>query len=123
MTKYKIVIVEDDQWTASQYQRVLAREGHHASVAPHALAAIDLIDDVKPDIIFLDMLLSGSTGMALLNELQSHADLATIPVVSITNVADRLRAADLERYGVKALLDKSTMHPDDLLAAVRKVLP
>lgn len=122
MTKQKIVIVEDDRWTASQYQRVLTREGYEAHIAQHAIAAIDVIDDVRPDVIFLDMLLAGSTGIALLNELQSHADLAKIPVVAITNVADRLRAADLEHYGVKALLDKAVMHPDDIVAALRKVL-
>lgn len=116
-----VVIVEDDRWVAGQYRRVLARHGHDSYVAPHALAAIDMIDDVKPDAILLDMLLSGSTGLALLNELQSHADLAAIPVVVVTNTADQLRLGDLRHYGVRVLLDKATMHPEDIVAAVQKV--
>lgn len=119
--KHRVIIVEDDRWIASQYQRLLAQEQYESYVASHAVAAIDLIDDIKPDVILLDMLLSGSTGLALLNELKSHVDLATIPVVAITNAAEQLKLADLKHYGVRVLLDKATMHPDDIVTAVKKV--
>ena len=57
----KIVVVEDDVLLFRHYERILKRadiEVHHTS---HALEAIDVIDEVHPDVIIADMLLTGST--------------------------------------------------------------
>ena len=62
------------------------------------------------------MLLAGETGMALLNELQSHEDLARLPVVVCSNVV--LDLDQLRSFGVRAVLDKARMTPDDVRAAL-----
>ncbi len=116
-----VVVVEDDQWLAEQYVRTLKKAGYQVRHVPHALAAIDTIDEAVPDVIVLDMLLAGTTAMALLHELKSHKDLAAIPVVLATNLADQIAFDDVSSYGVKRMLDKSTMHPEDIVAAVRSV--
>jgi DNA-binding response OmpR family regulator len=118
----KIVVVEDDQLLAGHYKRTLEKAGYEVHHVAHALGAIDLIDEVRPDAIVLDMLLTGSTGMILLHELQSHDDLGSIPIIMTTNLAQEISSESLEHYGVRRLLDKGTMHPDDLVAAVRAVL-
>ncbi len=121
MTQPKIVIVEDDIWLAEHYSRVLEQEGYHPKVVTHAAAAIDMIDDMQPVAIVVDMLLTGSTAMVLLHELQSYKDTAMIPVILCTNLAADLRLEDLQAYGVQKILDKTTMLPDDLIAAIRSV--
>ncbi|MNS92368.1 response regulator PleD [compost metagenome] len=114
-----IVLVEDDMWLAEQFTRTLADYTvHHA---PHALAAIDLIDEVKPAAIILDVLLTGATAFTLLHELQSYTDTAMVPIILCTNMATELQLEELESYGVRRILDKATMRPDDLVAAVRSV--
>ncbi len=115
----RIVVVEDDIWLAEHYLRVLRREGYEVYHAPHAVSAIEVVDQVQPGVILLDVLLTGTTALALLHELQSHADLAAIPVVLATNLADHIVLDDVKSYGVKRILDKATMHPDDIVAAIR----
>lgn len=122
MSMERVVVVEDDQWLAEHYLRVLRRAGYEAYHAPHALGAIDIIDDVRPHVILLDVLLTGTTALALLHELQSHDDLADIPVVLATNLADQIELDDVTSYGVKRILDKATMHPEDIAVAVRGAL-
>lgn len=119
---YRVVVVEDDAWLAEHYLRVLRREGYETYHAAHALGAIDVIDDVKPHAILLDVLLTGTTALALLHELRSHPDLADIPIVLATNLADQIDIQDVQSYGVKRILDKASMQPDDIAAAVRAVL-
>ena len=114
-----VVIVEDDEWLAEHYIRVLKRAGCRVEHAPHAVGAIAVIDKVQPAVILLDMLLTGTTAMALLHELQSHADLASIPVVLITNLAEQIQLDDVQQYGVVRIVNKATMQPDDIVAAVR----
>jgi CheY-like chemotaxis protein len=117
----KILLVEDDTWLAEMEAGVLQQAGYEVKVAPHALAAIELVDEFLPDLIILDVLLAGSTGFAFLNELQSHGDTKQIPVVLCTNLAEQFSDTQLHAYGVKRVVDKSTMHPSDLIVAVKAV--
>lgn len=118
----RVVIIEDDEWLAEHMARSLRGEGFEPHVAHHSLEAISLIDEVQPAAIVLDVLLPGNTGFALLHELQSHADLASIPVVLCTNTAPDLTTEQLKPYGVVRLVDKSTMRPEDIAANVRGAL-
>jgi len=118
----KVLLVEDDAWLAEMEVGVLQKAGYQVASAPHALAAIELIDEFAPDIIILDVLLAGSTAFAFLNELQSHGDTKDIPVVLCTNLAEQLNDTHLKEYGVRRVVDKSTMHPNDLVVAVKAVL-
>jgi len=118
----KILLVEDDVWLAELEAGVLLREGYEVAIASHAQAAIELVDASLPDVIILDVLLGGSTGFTLLHELQSYSDTSPVPVVLCTNLAEQLSQTDLAAYGVRRVVDKSTMHPSDLIAAVRSVL-
>lgn len=123
MTKvYSVLIVEDDDWLAEQHARTLQAAGYSVDFAPHALAAMDAVDGKRPDAIVLDLLLAGPNAFTLLHELQSHVDLAGIPVILCTNSADQIAGEDIEAYGVRQVLDKATMHPDDVVAAVKKAL-
>lgn len=118
-----VLIVEDDEWQAEQHVRTLTQAGMQAEWVEHAFGAMDSIDAHHPDVIVLDVLLTGQTAFTLLHELQSHADLASIPIIFCTTSAADLIQEDVEVYGVKAVLDKTTMAPHDLVAAIKKVLP
>lgn len=117
----KVVLIEDDVLLAAHYERVLEKVGYDVSSISHAIGALDLIDKVKPDVIVLDMLLIGSTVMPLLNEMSTHEDLAALPVILVTSVAEELSLEELAPYGVREVLDKATFHPDDLISAIKKV--
>ena len=122
MSVHTILIVEDDTWLAEQQARTLEKAGYKTAISPHAEAAIDAVDDVKPDVIILDMLLAGSTAIALMHELQSYGDTGAIPIILCTNLAADIDFEDVKPYGVRRILDKTTMTPDDVVTAVRSVL-
>jgi CheY-like chemotaxis protein len=123
MKGYKVLIVEDDAWLAEQYVRVLKSDGFEATAVPHSLAAIDEVDSAKYDAIILDILLTGTTAFALMHELQSYADTGSIPIILCTSMAADLSVKDLQPYGVKRILDKTTMLPRDMVVALRSILP
>ncbi|MDD3035577.1 MAG: response regulator [Candidatus Saccharimonadaceae bacterium] len=122
MKKPLILVVEDDDWLAEQYGRVLTRAGYGTTYVLNALDAMRLIEDKIPDVIILDVLLTGSTAFALLNELQSYDDTGKIPIIICSNLGKDLSLNDLEPYGVKKILDKTEMVPDDIIASIRSVL-
>lgn len=116
---HRLVIIEDDQWLSESYSRIARAAGYEVLVAADADRAIDIIDaERQPDVIMLDVLLRRTTGMALLHELQSHVDLARIPVVITSSMAERLEQDKLVHYGVRRILDKETVTPEEMLQAI-----
>ncbi len=123
MTKQPtVLVVEDDRWLAEQYERQLVAAGYRARIARDGLMAMEMIDDAHPNAIVLDVFLPGPNGVVLLHELQSYSDIATIPVIVCTTSAADIPKNSLKSYGVRRVLDKTTMEPQDIVAAVRSVL-
>lgn len=86
----------------------------------NAITAISALNEVLPDLIFLDILLDGPDGFSFLNELMSYNDTAQIPVVIITSL--RLADSDLPHYGVIKILQKETMCPSDIIDITKDVI-
>jgi CheY-like chemotaxis protein len=122
MKNATVLVVEDDNWLAEQFVRVLENAGYNVTAVANAVSAIEKIDDIRPNAVILDVLLTGSTAFALLHELQSYGDTGAIPIILCTNLASELKYDDLKPYGIKKVLDKTTMIPDDLVVSVRSVL-
>jgi two-component system OmpR family response regulator len=117
-----VLVVEDDVWLAEHHVRTFAMAGLRAEAVPDALAALEAVDRQVPDALVLDIFLPGPNAFALLHELRSYADLATVPAVLCTASAETLAHVDLTAYGITRVLDKATMLPGDVVAAVKKVL-
>lgn len=117
-----ILIVDDDVWFANHLARTIKKAGYRAVCARNGVEAMREVDTVRPDVIILDFFMPGPNGLVLLHELQSHSDLATIPVILCTNVASDIGSENLAQYGVRRVLDKTTMEPLDVVTAIRKVL-
>lgn len=120
-TAPRIVLVDDDILQLSHYERILAAEGYEISKYINAHEAIDGIDETT-DVVIVDLLLGYNTVFPLLNEIQSQDALSDIPIIVCSNISENLEEETLSAYGVRKMLDKSSMHPLDLIAAVRSVL-
>lgn len=116
----KILLIEDDQWFSDTVVKVLKKEGWKTAVAPDGAEGIDMIDDFEPDAVLLDVMLPSSSAPSLLNELQSHTDLADMPIVLCTSVnTDDLDIESLRHYGVRQVLDKAKTSPQDIVKALK----
>lgn len=116
----KVLIVEDDPVWAKLMQHYISEAGAESRIVIAPGQALEMIDDWHPDALVLDMLLASETGMALLNELKSHEDLADLPIIVCSNVG--ITSDDMEPFGVRAVLDKSTMTPAQVRQALTEVL-
>ena len=116
----KLLIVEDDKNWADILGKFAADVGAKHRVVVSGGQAIEIIDDWQPDALILDMLLAGETAIALLNELRSYADLASLSIVVCTNID--VKMDDLRPLGVKAILNKTSMRPNEARAVFREAL-
>lgn len=118
-----IFILEDDPVMAECFALAASTCGLDCPITirtfADALTATAALAEQLPDLILLDVLLTGPDGFTFLNELISYQDTAAIPVIIISSLD--LQAEDLAPYGVKATLRKDLMTPQDLQAAIRSV--
>ena len=117
----RVLVIDDDEWLAKLFTRRLEHNGMVVQSALNAIEALDLIDSFRPAVIILDLFMPGPNGLVLLHELQSYDDLGRIPVVVCTTSANNITLEQLRPYGVRLLLDKVSMCPDDITKAVREV--
>lgn len=117
----RLLIVEDDEWLSQQFATLLAPE-YVCHTVTNAYDAIVQIDEGVFDGVLLDIFLAGSNGMTLLHEMQSYPDTARLPIVVCSLMATDTTTAELAPYGVKAVLDKQTVTPEELRRAVHEAL-
>jgi CheY-like chemotaxis protein len=117
-----VLLVEDELWLGQLYRHLLSKQGHSVRWCQDGYDAIDAIDQQKPSVMVLDLLLPWANGLQLLHELASHADLADIPIIICSNALPKhIDAEAFRAYGVRRVLDKTTMQPRDLVRAVQEV--
>lgn len=110
-----IFVIDDDKIMAE----CIARAAGGARIFENAIEAMKAISEGEmPDLIFLDILLTGPDGFTFLNELVSYVDTAKIPVVAVSSLD--LKDKDLSTYGVVGFLDKDTMTPKEIKRYAQK---
>lgn len=115
-----VLVIEDDPWQADVHTRRLQAAGYSVAVAHSPVHAMQAALQHTPQVIVADVLLSGNTVLLLLNELQSDRALGAIPVVLCTNQAELVPPGSLAAYGVVQVLSKTTIHPGDVVRAVKR---
>lgn len=112
-------IIEDNEIMSELFSRYL-RGVCEVKVFHDAISAIQNISADAPDMIFLDVLLTGPDGFTFLNEIVSYEDTAKIPVVIVTSLD--IKADSLKNYNVVKILRKDSLIPDDMKDVAREIL-
>lgn len=112
-----IYIIDDDEIMAECIERACKEQS--TKKFTNVIEAVQALDQTGiPDLIFLDILLDGPDGFTFLNELASYTDTAVVPIVIVSSLD--LTRRDLSAYGVVGVLQKDTMHPEEIREYVKK---
>jgi CheY-like chemotaxis protein len=80
----KILVVEDDRFTASVVERVLTTGGHKVIIAGNGLEGVAKTLDEKPDLIIMDLGLPSMNGWDATRTLKSDPNTRGIPILALT---------------------------------------
>ncbi len=90
-----VLVVDDDETQLHLMSRFLAREGFVARTASDGSAGLAQARRLRPRAILLDVTMPGMDGWSVLSALKADPELADIPVVMVTFVAERALATSL----------------------------
>jgi two-component system phosphate regulon response regulator PhoB len=116
-----ILIVEDEPAIAELIELTLTRSGHQTLHAESVGEAIQLIDQVIPDLALIDWMLPESSGIELIKRVRSNKRTSTMPIIMLTAKADeddKLMGLD---KGADDYITKP-FSPKELVARIKAVL-
>ena len=116
-----VLIVEDDEGTRERIRRILEKEGIQVVEAADGKIGLELLQDVTPSLIMLDIMMSALDGFDFVARLRADARWASVPVVVIT--AKELTTSERQRLSlhVERIFEKGSYSRSDLIAEVERL--
>lgn len=113
-----VVLVEDDEELANWVQEFLEQQGYRVSVAYRGDIAVDMIRDLKPDLVLLDLMLPGKDGHQVCREVRQFYQYPILVLTANSEELDEVLSLEL---GADDFMPKP-VRPRVLLARIKSLL-
>ncbi|HEY5604851.1 MAG TPA: HAMP domain-containing sensor histidine kinase [Gammaproteobacteria bacterium] len=94
--QYTLLIVDDNEMNRQLMALQFKRAGYNTVLAENGYEALELIEAAAFDLVLLDIMMPGISGLETLQEIRKQHTLISLPVIMVT-------ADDLEESVIKAL--------------------
>ena len=120
-TKPKVLVVDDEEAIRDMIQFALEQAGMKVRTATSAYDAILKINDKRPDIILMDWMMPGVSGIELTRRLRKDEHTSEIPIIMLTaRITEDDKVTGLEAGADDYLI--KPFSPRELMARIKAVL-
>lgn len=116
-----ILIVEDEPLHVEIYKEKLGNEGFSVVAAKDEFETENALKSMKPDLMLLDVLLPGKSGLEILADMRGMPEYAKLPVIVLTNYDDAATRNRAQRLGVLEYIVKANMTPVDIVHKIKRI--
>jgi CheY-like chemotaxis protein len=115
----KVLIVDDDRTMVSLLKTLFELQGFQVQTALQQDAVLAALRGDKPDVVFMDVFLSGLDGLEVLRQIRAAPDLAGLRVIMTSgmDVSDACLEAGADAFLLKPYT------PDQLLELILENVP
>ena len=118
----KIAIIEDDLAIAQMYRLKFEAEGFQAEIAENGKLGLGLVEQMKPDIVLIDLMMPEMNGDEMLEKMRKTDWGKHIKVIILTNVGEQEAPEVLKHLNVSAFIVKADMNPKQVADLVKEHL-
>ncbi|MCG3160843.1 MAG: Chemotaxis protein CheY [Acidobacteria bacterium] len=116
MKRLMILVVEDNDDSRALYDLVLSRAGFEVKGAGDSEAALEMLDDLQPDLLITDIHMPNLSGIDLIRHIRADEKWVSLPIIAVTAFGpDQLALAATQ--GATRVLRKP-FEPNRLLSIV-----
>lgn len=120
--KYKILIVDDDQFLLSMYVNKFTKSGHSVEVAKSSQDALTkLKEGYMPDIILLDVVLPDLDGLELLEAMRKENLAKDSLCIMFTNQSGVEETEKAKSLSVAGYIIKASVVPSEIVTKVLEI--
>jgi threonine synthase len=119
----RVVVIEDTADAARLISRILQTRGRYqVEIATDGLRGIDLVKEVRPDVVITDLMMPGMDGFEVIDHLKADPAVSGIPIIVLT--AKELTPRERVRLSgqIEVLLQKGSFLDEELLQGIIKTL-
>jgi len=120
--QFKVAIIEDDITISQMYRFKFEAEGYQVETASNGKLGLALAEDMKPDIILLDLMMPEMNGDEMLKKLRATTWGKNMKVVVLTNMGEQEIPEEVKQMGVVAVILKADMTPRQVAELVKQQL-
>lgn len=120
--KTKVVIVEDEKMLADMYTTKFTMEGFDAQKANDGQAGFELVKQVIPNIVLLDIIMPKIDGFAVLKMLKAEPTTKNVPVILLSNLGQDEDVRKGKELGAADYFVKANHTPAEVVQKVKLVL-
>ena len=117
-----ILLVEDDPFIRDLYFTKLEEAGFSVDIAETGAQAIDKIQEEKPDLILLDIVLPSRDGWSVLKKVKQDDKLKRIIVAMLTNLGQKQEAEKGLKLGAEKYFIKAHYTPQQVVEEIKELL-
>lgn len=118
----KILFVEDDEGFFNLFSAALSMRGYNIIHVADGSLAVEKAKLEKPDLILLDIILPGMSGLDILKELKESEETKSIKVVMLTNFGTDENISRATELGSDDYLMKYNVVPSELPDKIASLL-
>lgn len=117
----RVLLIEDELNIVEAMRFLLMREGWEVETHDDGATAVEKIKTTGPDLVVLDYMLPGQSGLEILTELRAEEEFARLPVLMLTAKGQARDREQAEQAGVSRFMTKPFSN-GEVLKAVRDLL-
>lgn len=114
-----IYVIDDDEGILAGFEVLLADEGYKVVTSPNIQPLLRISKNECPDLILLDVLLSGADGRDVCRKLKSQELTKEIPIIMVS--AHPKAGMETAQFGADDFIAKP-FEMDDLLQKIKKYI-
>lgn len=115
----KILIIDDDKDLCFVLKRFLSKHGFEVVEATTGRAALEILDNMEPNLILCDFRLEDMSGSSILRKIKEKNP--SVPVIIITGYSNIKTDVEVMKLGAMDYVTKPLL-PDEILLTIRKAL-
>lgn len=89
MKTSRVLIVDDHESNRKLLATILGHEGYHCETAKDGEDALQMMSDIKPDLVLLDIMMPGLNGFEVAKQLKAQDSTRHVPIIMLTALNDR----------------------------------
>lgn len=122
MSTTKIAIIEDDPFISKMYKTKLTLSGYDVQTADDGEKGLKLIEEFKPDLVLMDLMMPNMSGVAALTKLRKLKGGKECRVIALTNMGDDNTIKTVKKLGVYDFVIKAEITPLQLVDKIHSFL-
>ncbi len=121
MENKTIIFIDRDEFFRKLYKNKFEKKGMEV-IQDKGRESLEKIKENKPDLVITDVILNGTDGFSIIEDMKEDEELSDIPVIVFTSLSQETDKKNAEELGVDAYFVKQDVQISEMMNKVTELL-